>query len=647
MNLFSRLIRSTFLAFIWISLLVSLLVIGLRESGKLQFLELAAYDLFLSFRSHDLPTESPITLVAITEADIQKLGTWPLTDATLARLLNRLEEHQPRVIGLDIYRDLPVPPGKEDLIDVFSQNQNIVTIRKIGGGASHGVSAPYVESAYVGFCDIPMDADKVTRRGLLFLESEGQVHYSFSLLMALLYLSEVGITPQPGIPNPEHLRLGDITFQPFEPNDGSYVDADAGGYQFILDYRGGMAPFATVALTDVLEGRASPARIKDRIVIIGVSAESVKDEFLSPLNRFSNTTFYGVEIHAHLAAQLLRSALKNAPLLRFMKDSQENGWLLLWGLLGGMLGLWIRSFWRFSLAGLGGLFILMLLAWISFRSGWWIPVVPPALAWLGSAALVTAHISHREKADRTLLMQLFSRHVSEDIAESIWNQRDTFLDHGRPKPQKLIATVMFTDLKGFTSVSEKMDPQSLLDWLNEYMGAMTQIVSAHDGVVLRFIGDAIMAVFGVPIARTSEEERKRDAKNAVRCGLAMGEELRRLNRVWEEKGLPRTMMRVGVYTGPMVAGSLGCSRRMEYTIYGDTVNIASRLENYAKESADLDFEKRPCRVLIGDATLKCLDNSFLTERVGEVALKGKENKVEVFRVLKEKKSLFTGDRVWK
>ncbi|MCA9573539.1 MAG: adenylate/guanylate cyclase domain-containing protein, partial [Myxococcales bacterium] len=192
------------------------------------------------------------------------------------------------------------------------------------------------------------------------------------------------------------------------------------------------------------------------------------------------------------------------------------------------------------------------------------------------------HAALRERADRATLMQIFSRHVSGDVANALWQQRDQFLEGGRPRSQRLDATVLFTDLRGFTTVSERLDPQSLMDWLNEYMEAMANQVSAHHGIVDKYIGDAVMAVFGVPLARTSEAETRADARNAIECALGMERELARLNAHWRAAGLPEARMRVGIFTGPLVAGSLGSANRLNYTVIGDTVNTASRLESYDK-----------------------------------------------------------------
>jgi adenylate cyclase len=458
--------------------------------------------------------------------------------------------------------------------------------------------------------------------------------YSFSLRQALLYLQAEGIAPQPGPSNPELMRLGQTTFRPFEGNDGAYVGADAGGYQLLLDFKGFRAPLQSFTLTQLLSGEIPPAAIKDRVVLVGVNAESVKDFFYTPHSRgLQGQPISGVALHAQIVSQFLRSALGGSTQIATPTDTLEAGWILLWGIMGGVLGLWVRSPWRFFWSGGSGLLILAFGAYFAFLGGWWIPAVPPAASWLGSAALVTTYMLNQEKKERALLMQLFSRHVAPEVAEKIWQERDHFMDGGRPRSQKFTVTVLFTDLRGFTSVSEKMDPQELLDWLNVYMEAMAQLVMDHGGVVDDYMGDAIKADFGVPLPRTAESEIRRDAVAAVDCALAMEKELKRLNAVWQQQNLATVEMRVGIFTGPVVGGSLGSAQRLKYTTVGDTVNIASRLESFDKELFDPDLRDSPCRILIGETTLHYLDQQFQTKKIGEANLKGKDEMVTIYRVI--------------
>jgi adenylate cyclase len=269
------------------------------------------------------------------------------------------------------------------------------------------------------------------------------------------------------------------------------------------------------------------------------------------------------------------------------------------------------------------------IAWAAFAKGWWIPLVAPAVGYAPAAVLVTSYVSFQEKKQRRQLMQLFAKQVSPDIAQAIWEQREQFLAGHRPRSQKLTATVLFTDLVGFSSTSERMEPALLMDWLNEYMEAMATAIMSHHGVIEKYIGDAIMAVFGVPLARTTQEELQRDARNAVLCALAMGRKMDELNLQWKARGLPQCGMRIGIHTGALVAGSLGSVDRQEYTIIGDSVNTASRLESFDKEWVDPDAPDAACRILISEATHQLLHGEFQTKKVGTMNLKNKQEAVTI------------------
>jgi len=230
-------------------------------------------------------------------------------------------------------------------------------------------------------------------------------------------------------------------------------------------------------------------------------------------------------------------------------------------------------------------------------------------------------------------MQLFSKHVSPEVAEAAWNQREEFLVAGRPRPQKLTATVMFTDLAGFSTVSEKMDPQTLMDWVNGYMEAIATLVMDHGGLVDDYFGDGIKADFGVPLPRKTDDEIRRDAVNAVNCALAMEKVLMRLNTSHLKKTLPALRMRIGICTGSVVAGSLGSTHRLKYTTVGDTVNIASRLESFDKSLVLPNSATSPCRILVSDATVQWLRGEFETLPIGQIRLKGKDQTVTAYALL--------------
>jgi adenylate cyclase len=291
------------------------------------------------------------------------------------------------------------------------------------------------------------------------------------------------------------------------------------------------------------------------------------------------------------------------------------------------------SIWRLSMFTPIGLIILTGLFLYSFHHGWWIPLVAPALSFVVSGSLLTAGRLSIERKERAQLMQLFSRHVSQEVAKTIWNQRDQFWENGRPRSQQVTITVLFSDLQGYTPTSEKLPPHALMEWMNAYLENMVRQIAQHGGIVDDYFGDAIKANFGVPFPRTTEAEIAQDARNAARCALAMEEEMRRLNQLWEQQGLPPARMRIGIHTGQAVAGSLGSADRLKYTTMGDTVNIAARLESFEKDGWQPGMHDSPCRILVGDSTVRYLETQFAMQWMGEMALKGKEKKVPVYRLV--------------
>ena len=623
-----------------VSILVFCGLLGLRLAGSLEAIELAVYDWYLRLRP-EAPVDSRLVLITITENDIRQQGTWPVPDATIARALELLAASRPRAIGLDMYRDIPVPPGHDVLETVLLSHPNIVAVTKFGLTAETSVPPPAVlrDTEQVGFSDMIVDPGGTVRRGLLFLDDGTTIFYSFALRLALLYLQAENIGLQPDATHPQDLRLGRTTIRPFEAHDGSYVHADARGYQFLLNFQGGHQALPTFPLTSLLAGEVDPAAIYDKVVLIGITATSVKDTFYTPYSRGreADQLLVGVALQAHSVSQLLRGALEGQAMITSPNDQQEALWLLLWGVLGTAAALWIRSPWRLTLFAIGGVGVLGLAGYYALLDGWWIPVVPPVLAWALSGALVVTCVSYQERTQRSVLMRLFAQAVSPEVANTLWQQREQFLAGGRLRPQTLVATVLFTDLEGFTSVAEGISEEQLMDWLETYLDVMSQQVMAHGGVINKYMGDSIMALFGVPIQRTSEAEISQDAVHAVQCALAMKRELIHLNQRWQEQQQPTIRMRVGICTGPLVAGTVGSTERLEYTVLGDTVNTASRLESHAKETFTAAALDSPCRILIGQATLQYVGQQFQTQYVGEVHLKGKGHTTTIYRVMGEQR----------
>ena len=618
-------------------LLVFICSLFVQQHGRLQFLEFWVYDRML-LRQSKAASSEPLVLVEMTEQDIQNPSLdYPIYDNKLADLLNMLAADEPAVIGLDIWRDIPVPKSGvylEQLNEALLSHSNIVAIFTLAGIKPPAVLQSRHEQ--LGFNDnfvVDERVDKRVRRTLLSGDSaSGDSFDSLALRLALIYLEKRGIGLALDPADTNSVRLGKTSLPALKQNDGAYVGADIRGWQILMDFK---CPdsFTRFTVSDTLAGKIPRGAVKDKIVLIGMNTPSVQDSWTTPM-RFNHR---GIELQAMTVHQLLRAALEGTKPLRFWNDWVEAGWAFFWCLVGGAIGYWVRSPVRFTLSLAAALAALGGVGWASFSAGWWIPIVWPALTCLPAAALLTSYVSYEERKQRGLLMQMFSREVSPDIAQALWEQRDHFLEGNRPHPQRLTATVLFTDLKGFSTTSEGLDPEHLMNWLNEYMSAMANVVMANHGVVEKYIGDSVMALFGAPLARATQEEIAEDARNAVRCALEMGKEMERLSMDWKQRGLPACTMRVGIHTGTLVAGSLGSAERQEYTVIGDSVNTASRLESFDKEGETMIIPRGLCRILVSEATKSLLGEEFETLMIGEMNLKGKGQSVRIFCVLNPKK----------
>ncbi len=621
-----------------VGVLVAALVIGVREAGLLEAAELLVYDWMVRAESRHDGSAPRVVVIGITEADIRNVGHWPITDALMAYALDRIADLQPRAIGVDVYRDLPVPPGRDTLNTVLTRHPNIVMVMTFGHDGKAGVPAPMsvVGPERVGFNDLLPDRDGTVRRGLLFLGAGEDVVYSLPLRLALLYLQHEGIEPAPDPIEPSYLRLSGTTLRPVRSNDGMYIRADARGYQVWLDFRHARAFSTIYTLSDLLNGALTREMIADRIVLFGAMAESVPDLVPIPTGLGGEQDprgVFGVLLHALITDQLLRVALDGQAPLSSFPEAVEGGWIALWAAVGGVLGVATRSVWRSLVLTTSGVLLIGGLGEAAFLARWWIPVLPPILSFVIAGGLMTAWLASQEKRSRALLMQLFSRHVSPEVAETIWQHRDQFLHQGRPRPQDATATVLFVDFQGYTGVSERLAGPALMDWMNTYMEAMARQVMAHGGFVDDYFGDALKADFGVPLTRTDEAGIREDANRALACALGMVGELKALNRRHRDEGRLAARLRIGICTGPVVVGSQGSAERLKYTVLGDTVNVAFRLQQFEKQHWVSDDEQAPCRVLVSDSTAQYVTGRYPLERMGEMILDGKAKPVTVYRLL--------------
>ena len=348
-----------------VAIAVFIFTICLRQTGILQGLELTALDLYFQQRPIN-NISSRITIVTIDEPDLQQLGQFPLSDRILGRSLSKLIDYQPRVMGLNLYRDLPIPPGETELEELLESTPNLIGIKKVIGAKIP--PPPSLAENRVGFADLIFDPDGIIRRALLSIRNDNTVDRSFALRLALKYLQAENIQPQPLPKNA--IALGKTTLMPFQPNDGGYIRADAGGYQTLINYRGTLERFIHYSLSDLLASNVPPEAIRDRIVVIGSITDTTSDLSPTPFNTWqSNKQMAWVTIHANIISQLLSAAIDDRAMLRTMSKGTEWVCVLLSAVVGSYLGWRLRVLWQMAIVLAFVLLITILLTFLTFLQG--------------------------------------------------------------------------------------------------------------------------------------------------------------------------------------------------------------------------------------------------------------------------------------
>lgn len=412
---------------LWLPWLIALvLVTAARVSGNLQFLERAAFDYLLKIRPAE-PTDERILIVGIDEADIRRLDTYPVPDADLAGLIQKLQQQQPAVIGIDIVRDLPVPredtEGHNKLVQIFQasrENKDIIGIEKaLSGDFSTIAPPPALPPDQIGFIDNLLDSDGKLRRSLLGAPSQNTYRQSLAIRLADRYLSKWGFPLENGVADPSNMRFGPVELKRLQSNTGSYVGVDAGGNQILLNFRSGKTPFRTVTMQQIIEGSVPAEWIRDRIVLIGMTALSTADFVTSDAIDGRNPVLnFGVEVHAHAVSQITSAVLDGRSLINSWIEGWEYVWIAGWGVIGIIFSRAYRSssalFLSFTLASL----LLTGICYVLLISGWWIPLIPPLLVLLIGTTATTAY-----RYDRNLKAQIRDREL---IIENTFTQIHRF-----------------------------------------------------------------------------------------------------------------------------------------------------------------------------------------------------------------------------
>ena len=258
----------------------------------------------------------------------------------------------------------------------------------------------------------------------------------------------------------------------------------------------------------------------------------------------------------------------------------------------------------------------LLLSVCCFYFGWIINVITPIVMFVLTMILAYTHKFVLENRSKEKVKSAMGKYMSQDVMKRIVQNIDNLGLGGK----KSVVTVLFADIRGFTSMSEQMSAQQVSEILNEYFTEMEPIISQYNGVINKFIGDAVMAIFGEPI------QDKNHAQNAVRCAYAMLTKVKELQKKWIREGKPKIEIGVGINTGEVFVGNIGSINRMEYTVIGDTVNLASRLESYNKIYKT--------KLLISSTTYEEVKGFTDVIKISDVQIRGKANKMDIYEVLR-------------
>ena len=414
------------------SLLVTAVFWGWRQVGtSLESLEIYTRDRMVRLNA-DAPPDPRLLVVGVTEADIQRYRH-PLPDGVVAEALGRIVEAQPRAVGLDIIRDIPQGEGLEDLLKVLERYPQIVVVCKVGTEAEQGYPPPPgMSKTRLGFSNFPPDPGGVVRRGLLGIvppplpdavpnpcQDPTEPVFSLGFQLAQQYLAAAGLPLT--VTDADKLQFGTVVLPPLGPSDGGYQRADTGGYQMLLQYRSGDRIAEQVTLSQLLEGQVEADQLRDRIVLVGYVAESVKDLFPTPYSggQNNNRPMPGVVIHAQLVSQILRTVLDGEPSPWFWPQGAELIWVWSWALVGGAIASALRHPLALGAAIGVGVGVCAGVGYLAFLQGGWVLVATPVLALgLTAAAVILVDRNGQAIADNVQKVKKIVLRLNVDSEEA-------------------------------------------------------------------------------------------------------------------------------------------------------------------------------------------------------------------------------------
>lgn len=461
----------------------------------------------------------------------------------------------------------------------------------------------YHAARKIGFANFQPDNDSVIRKIPLFMNFAGELYPSLALAMALFLFdvqnSEIHIEPG------KNIRLDVDSEDGVKP---LVIPVDGQG-QMLINYLGTYQTFRYISFYDVWARRVPPEFFAGKIVLVGASVAGLYD--LRPVP-FQNA-FPGVEIHATILHNILTQNF-------ITTNSKLMSWLILVALC--LLVSVIAPFFRLRITipllfGIASGFVYLTF-YLFNHQNFWVEIVRPIISIAFSyVAMISYHLIHANK-DRKKIKTMFQHYISATVVNELLKNPDMLKLGG----ERRIATAFFSDIKNFTTVSENLEPEKLVSVLNEYLSAMTDIVLRYEGYLDKYEGDAIVAIFGVPV------EQQNHAVLACNTALDMLKELAILRAMWKRENKPAFYVRIGINSGPMIAGNIGGKNRFDYTVIGDSVNLASRLEGANKMYGT--------SIIISEDSFNQVHDKFWCRELDLIRVKGKNKPVRIYELIGKK-----------
>jgi adenylate cyclase len=501
--------------------------------------------------------------------------------------------------------------GKQDfaeLVRKYDQEENLFSATVANIPSLANPQDP--EKTSIGFFNISADPDGVLRRTLLVLPfgrskdiNDWQMFGSLEVQAVRLYL---------GLPTTQlSVDFNPIGVASINFGDQLKIKPDYTGHMQI-NYRGPRGSYLYKSIADVVTRNFEPGTFKEKIVLVGASATGIGDQRSTP---YGGIDYPGVEVHANVIDNILNQNF-------LVRGARQALWDVLTILfLGIPLGIWmalVQPRWMWFGAGL--LAPLAAADYLAFLDGWWLNFTMPAMTLVGNVVLVSLYRVLIEEKEKRKVRAEFANYLSPEVI------RRLLVDPSLVDPKKTDITVMFSDIRGFTTISEKLDAQELAVFLNQYLSDMTRIVFKNNGTLDKYIGDAVMAFWGAPF------EEPGHATKACNAALEMMKRVRELQKVWEAEGKPRLEIGIGLNTGVASVGRMGSSLRRGYTALGDAVNLSSRLEGSNKDYGTY--------IIVNETTYEgAKDDGFVFRELDLIRVKGKLQPVTIYQLMGQRTDL--------